>query len=194
MGSDLRVKWDRIHSSGDWPDPARVLTDFAHLLPSRGKALEVACGLGSNALFLARRGMSVEALDLSPVAISRLRERSGGLDLAARVCDVTSWVWPREAYEVIVVSRFLDRALCPKIQSALKPGGLLYYQTFVKEKVSARGPSNPDFLLDVNELLRLFQGLIVRAFREEGGLGDVSLGWRDEACLVGQKNWRKCHE
>ncbi len=188
MGDDLRVKWDRIHAESNWPAPAKVLADFAHLLPQRGKALEVACGLGANALFLGERGLSVEALDFSPVAITRLRRKAQGLDLHARVCDVVSLDWPVEAYDVIVVSRFLDRSLCPKIQSALKPGGLLYYQTFVKDKVSEAGPSNPDFLLDVNELLRLFRGLVVRAYREEGSLGEVGLGWRNEAYLVGQKN------
>ncbi len=190
MDPGLQRKWDRIHAGAPWPGPARVLRDFAHLLPGRGRALEVACGLGDNALLLARRGLAVTAWDISPVAIERLRRRAveDGLAVAAEVRDVEAAAWPLAAFDVIVVSRFLSRGLCPRIQAALKPGGLLYYQTFIRARVDAgRGPSNPAYRLAENELLRLFPGLIVRAYREEGRCGDTRQGWRDEACLVAQK-------
>ncbi len=189
MSEDDRVKWDRIHARGSWPAPAKVLTDYRHLLPHRGGALDLACGLGSNALLLAECGLTVEAWDISPVAIARLgqRARALGLDLKAQACDVTSKAWPQGVFDVIVVSRFLERRLCPVIQQALKPGGLLFYQTFVRDKVTEMGPSNPDFLLAENELLDLFQGLVIRVYREEGRRGDIRQGWRNEVCLVGEK-------
>ncbi len=189
MGRASQDKWDRIHAEADWPEPARVVCENAHLLPSRGQALEVACGLGANALLLARRGLTVTAWDLSPVAIDRLRRRaeSEGLSLRAEVRDVTVGPWPREAWDVIVVSRFLDRSVCAAMKEALKPGGLLLYQTFVRDPVTPAGPSNPAYRLAENELLRLFAGLIVRAYREEGHCGDQCRGWRDEAYLVAQK-------
>jgi tellurite methyltransferase len=56
----------------------------------------------------------------------------------------------------------------------------------VREKVSDMGPSSPHFRLGRNELLALFDGLIVRVYREEGTLGDVRVGLRDEAMLVAQ--------
>ncbi|WP_240905903.1 hypothetical protein [Thiorhodococcus mannitoliphagus] len=70
--------------------------------------------------------------------------------------------------------------------AALRPGGLLLYQTFSREAVTDRGPSNPDYRLAPNELLRLFPGLIVRAYRDEGCVGDTRRGTRDIAFLVAQ--------
>ncbi|BCX82366.1 tellurite methyltransferase [Methylomarinovum caldicuralii] len=190
MDQNVWQKWDRIHAEAEWPPPARVLRDFAHLLPARGEALEVACGLGGNALLLARHGLAVTAWDISPVAIERLRRRAveTGAAVTAEVRDVETGPWPQAAFDVIVVSRFLSRPLCPRLQAALKPGGLLYYQTFIRERADPRrGPSNPAYLLAENALLRLFPDLIVRVYREEGRCGDLRQGWRDEACLVAQK-------
>lgn len=151
--------------------------------------MEVACGLGGNALLLARHGLRVQAWDLSSLAIERLRQAAGeqGLPLAAEVRDVERTVWPVAAFDVVVVSRFLCRALAGPIMAALKPGGLLFYQTFIRAKAEGVGPSNPEYLLEPNELLRLFTALTVLAYREEGLLGDTSQGFRNEAMLVARK-------
>lgn len=189
MASSLQDKWDRIYAEADWPAPVPAVTENLHLLPSRGRALEVACGLGANALLLARRGLAVTAWDISPVAIGRLQRKadSEGLPLRAEVRDVQAEPWPQETWDVIVVSRFLDRSLCPEMRKVLKPGGLLFYQTFVRNPVTSFGPSNPAYRLEENELLRLFAGLIMRVYREENHCGDLSQGLRDEAYLVAQK-------
>lgn len=185
---DCQAKWDRIYQEvEDYPPPAQVLLMNAHLLPRSGAALDVACGLGSNALFLAEQGLAVTAWDLSPVAIERLRRRAKGLQVTAQVVDVTAVQWPEAVFDVIVISRFLVRSLCPVILTALKPGGLLYCQTFVRAKVAPVGPENPEYLLEENELLRLFPGLIVRAFRDEARCGDIQQGFRNEAYLVGER-------
>ncbi|WP_022948094.1 class I SAM-dependent methyltransferase [Methylohalobius crimeensis] len=184
----LQSKWDRIYRDrNESPEPSRVLAENDHLLPDSGTALDVACGLGSNALFLARRGFAVQAWDLSVEAIGRLRRRAVGLPIDAQVVDAEAIAWPKMAFDVIVVGRFLIRALVPVIEAALKPGGVLFYQTFVRAKVAPEGPRNPAYLLDENELLRLFPGLIVRVYREEAGCGDIRRGFRNEACLVGQR-------
>jgi SAM-dependent methyltransferase len=170
--------------------PARVLRDFAHLLPIQGTALDLACGLGANALFLAQRGLSVWAWDVSPVAIRRLGGEAAarGLEVSARVRDLLAHPPRPESFDVIVVSRFLDRGLCPLIVDALRPGGLLFYQTFVRDKVGDGGPGNPVYRLDCNELLHLFSPLRLRVYREEGRIGDLREGFRDEAMLVGEKS------
>ncbi len=170
-------------------EPVAVLRENAHLLPRRGRALEPACGLGANSLFLAQRGFEVTAWDFSVVAIRRLRERATGqgLTLSAEVRDVVARPPAPESAEVIVVSRFLDRSLIPHLTAALVPGGLLFYQTFVREAVSDRGPSDPAYRLAPNELLRLFASLHLLFYREEGRVGDLRQGFRDEAMLVGQK-------
>lgn len=170
--------------------PARVLSDFAHLLPERGRALDLACGLGANARMLARRGLETEAWDSSAVAIERVRELAAdaGLTVRAVVRDVLVEPPSPDAFDVIVVSRFLERALAPALSAALRPGGLLYYQTFVRDAVDGeRGPRRAEYRLGANELLALFPGLRVIVYREEGRLGDQRTGLRDEAYAVFQR-------
>ena len=187
----LRAKWDERHGDpGKGPSTAKVLAENLHLLPASGQALELACGLGGNALALAARGLEVSAWDLSPVAIRRLREfaASAGLsNLRAEVRDVEEAPPAPESFDVIVVSYYLERSLTPGLIAALRPGGLIFYQTFTRIAVSQEGPSNPIFRLSDNELLRLFDSLRVRVYREENRLGDLRLGTRDVAMLVAQR-------
>ncbi len=186
----LTAKWDdRYRKGSESPTPARVLAENAYLLPARGRALDLACGLGGNALFLARAGLAVDAWDLSTVAIEHLLAvaLSDGLELRAEVRDVLARPPLPGVYDVIVVSHFLERSLAPVLSSALVPGGLLFYQTFVREAVGAHGPANPEYRLASNELLELFKGMTVRLYREEGRVGDLSRGFRDLAQLVAQR-------
>ncbi|MCG7894509.1 MAG: methyltransferase domain-containing protein [Candidatus Thiodiazotropha taylori] len=187
----LRIKWDQRYADAEKvARPAEVLLSNAHLLPEQGSALDLACGLGGNALFLAQRGFTVEAWDLSSVAIQRLAQGAGQLklnNLHARVRDVESQPPQTEQFDVIVVSYFLERSLIPTLIQALKPGGLVFYQTFTRQAVSSEGPQNPAFRLADQELLQLFSQLQVRVYREEGRLGDLTLGSRDVAMLVAQK-------
>lgn len=187
-----RDKWDRIYRSaggGETPEPARVLAENAHLLPAPGTALDLACGLGGNALHLARRGLETYAFDISAEALLRLDDsaRQVGVAVRTEVRDVAVHPPAPESFDVIVVSRFLDRSLAEAIQAALRPKGLLFYQTFTREKATPAGPSNPDYLLAPNELLNLFAGLRLVVYREEGRLGDSSRGFRNQALLVAQK-------
>lgn len=171
-------------------EPAYVLTEYSHLLPGRGDALDLAAGLGANTLYLAQLGLNCTAWDISQVAMQQLAIRSSadGLPVTCQVRDVIAQPPPPQSFDVIVVSRFLDRSLCPAISAALRPNGLLFYQTFIQDKTdNSLGPSNPDFLLGTNELLQLFPDLTVRVYREDGLTGDLTRGLRNEACLVSMK-------
>jgi len=90
-------------------------------------------------------------------------------------------------FDVIVVSRFLDRSLAPQLAVALRPGGLLFYQTFTRTRVDDSGPVSPDYRLADGELLRVFAGLRLRVYREEGVIGDITCGLRNQAMLVAQR-------
>lgn len=172
------------------PRPAEVLHRYRHLLPSKGTALDLAAGLGGNALFLARHGLRTSAWDISANAMQALDKHAkhAGLTIRCETRDVVSSPPAPASYDVIVISRFLERSLCPAISQALAPGGLLFYQTFTHEKTSPEiGPRNPDYLLEQNELLTLFNRLIVRAYHEEGTLGELTQGTRNEALLVAQQ-------
>ncbi|MGB5832726.1 MAG: class I SAM-dependent methyltransferase [Thiohalocapsa sp.] len=183
-------KWDdRYRAASDQRPASQVLIENLHLLPARGRALDLACGLGANALLLARQGLEVSAWDLSPVAVERLRGIAAAerLGVAAVVRDVEQWPPEPRSFDVIVVAHFLDRNLAPAISAALRSGGLLYYQTFSRESVSGSGPSSPRFRLERGELLGLFADLIPRVYREEGTLGDTVQGLRDEAMIIAQR-------
>ena len=186
----LRDKWDARYRQGEGtPEPARILAENLHLLPAQGRALDLACGRGSNALLLGERGLEVTAWDLSPVAIERLAQAAaaGGIRVHAVVRDVLTHPPEPDSFDLILVSHFLDRGLAPAIAAALRPAGLLFYQTFTRESVSDCGPSNPAYRLDPNELLHLFPDLVVRYYREEGRVGDLRLGSRDTAQLIAQR-------
>ncbi|MCK5918652.1 MAG: hypothetical protein KAG34_09510, partial [Cocleimonas sp.] len=90
-------------------------------------------------------------------------------------------------YDVIVVSYFLQRNLFSAIINALKTGGLLFYQTWSQQSIDTSGPSNPDFRLQQGELLALCADLRVVNYREEGGLGDIQQGNRNEAWIIAEK-------
>jgi SAM-dependent methyltransferase len=186
----LRQRWDeRYRGATAAPEPAAVLREWAHLVPSSGSALDLACGLGGNALWLAKRGLEVCAWDLSPVAIGQLRTTAHRLELpvTAEVRDLTARPPAPRSFDLICVVHFLDRDLAPKIAAALNPGGLLFYQTFTREAAGDRGPSNPAFRLAPNELLTLFGDLIVRGYREEGRLADPASGLGDLAMMLAEK-------
>jgi tellurite methyltransferase len=186
----LQAKWDGIYTQREGEvTAASVLLQNQHLLPSKGRALDLACGLGGNAKLLAKAGLEVDAWDISPVAIKQLQQeaQSKQLTINAQVHDVIEKPPATNSYDVIVVSFFLDRDLCEKLMLALQPGGLLFYQTYCLDKVNQTGPQNPDYLLVDNELLRLFSSLKVRVYREEALLGDHQQGFRNIAFLVAEK-------
>jgi tellurite methyltransferase len=184
-------KWNHIYSrAGQERFPAtRVLTENGFLLPVTGAALDLACGLGANAVFLAESGLAVTAWDISFVAIDKLKAYAlqQGLNINACQEKIMAANFSQCSFDVIVVSRFLDRTLSDAIIGALKPDGLLFYQTFTREKISPEPPNNPDYLLTENELLTLFSPLRLIFYRENALIGNPLRGLRNEAQFIGRK-------
>ena len=183
-------KWDSRYREAGMPGaPATVLLENAHLLPRRGAALDLACGLGANSLLLAERGLRTHAWDISPVAIEKLRvialERN--LPIVAEVKDALRDPIPSARFDVIVVAHYLERALTRAIINALKVDGLLFYQTFTRTGVSAEGPQKDEWRLVDGELLTMFAPLRPVVYREEGRIGDITQGFRNKALLVAVK-------
>jgi len=186
----IREKWNaRYRAATGERQASRVLEENLHLLPAEGRALDLACGLGGNAILLAQQGLQVDAWDIADVPIAALQELAlrQQLSIQAEVRDVEADPPAPATYDVIVVSYFLDRDIIPALIQALKPGGLIYYQTFTRQRVSDRGPQRAEFRLAEQELLQLFSGLQILFYREEGCVGDLQKGLRDEAQLVGRK-------
>ena len=190
MDKLLQQRWDaRYAKTNNQPQACRVLRDFSHLLPVEGQALDLACGMGGNALLLAQAGLSTTAWDLSPVGLEKLAKQAERQALAITIQhrDVLEKPPLPDSFDVIVVSYFLERDVFPALVDALKPSGLLFYETFVADKPVAIGPSNPDYLLLENELLRVCESMVIRAYREEGQLGDSYQSVRHVAMVVAQK-------
>jgi len=186
----IKKKWnERYRAATGERQASRVLKENLHLLPGNGCALDLACGLGGNAILLAQQGLKVDAWDVADVPIAALQEIAlkRQLCIQAEVRDVEANPPVPETFDVIIVSYFLDRDIIPALIQALKPGGLIYYQTFTRQRVSDRGPQRAEFRLADQELLQLFSGLQVLFYREEGCVGDVQKGFRDEAMLIGRK-------
>ena len=110
--NETRQKWDAIYreSACGQHEAARVLTENGHLLPTQGRALEIASGRAANALLLARHGLEVDAWDISAVAIAQVNELAvrEGLAVHGAVRDVVSEPPAADSYDVIVISHFLD--------------------------------------------------------------------------------------
>jgi tellurite methyltransferase len=184
-------KWNHIYSQPGQQcyTAVQVLTENDFLLPATGAALDLACGLGANAIFLAEHGLAVTAWDFSSIVIDKLTAYAVQKGLNVNACHqiITADSFTGCCFDVIVVSRFLDRALSDAIIGALKPDGLLFYQTFTREKTSPKPPNNPDYQLIQNELLALFSPLRVIFYRENALIGNQKRGLRNEAQFIGQK-------
>jgi len=192
MDKQAQNKWNNIYAEvgiGQHSN-SKVIEENCHLLPSQGRALDLACGTGSDAVFLAKHGLSVDAWDISDTVIEKLSlyALDNGLPISAEARDINVQPPGKNLYDVIAVAHYLERDLMPVLIQSLKPGGLIFYQTFSKVVTpSYSGPKNPAFRLDENELLDLFSDLQIVVYREEGLLGDIQHGFRNEVMFVGQK-------
>ncbi len=190
MSSQLRDKWNARYSADNLCGSAtEVLSENLHLLPTKGVALDLACGLGANSLLLAKQGMTVQSWDISDIACQKLQDQADTEALAIKTFtqEIRVSCFRPARFDVIVVSRFLDRSVCNAIMESLKPAGLLFYQTYTQQKVNQQGPKNPRFLLAERELLTLFSRLKLLFYRENGCLGNKTQGLRNEAQFIGQK-------
>ena len=131
--TDNRVLWDRKYEEGlpslTKPDPFFV-SAYGRLVDrsfaKAGMALDLAAGLGRHALWLADRGWQVSAVDVSAVAIGKLSQAAGELNVKINLfaVDAAEYDFEPERFDLIVLFYHLDRGLFPKIVSALNPGGL----------------------------------------------------------------------
>ncbi|MBD2857590.1 class I SAM-dependent methyltransferase [Spongiibacter sp. KMU-158] len=164
-------KWDlKYQGESAQTEPCFILKQQAAFLPDSGNALDLACGLGGNAVYLAEHGFTVDAMDSSAVALQIIGEFATEKQLKINLIhrDVERGaLLPANTYDVIAVSYFLFRPLFPALISTLKPGGLIYYQTFNRLRRDKGGPRSPDFLLEVSELAAQFKELETLFYSED---------------------------
>jgi len=150
--------------------PSSWLVENADRLSPGGTVLDLACGRGRHALLLASAGFQVRAIDRDAEKIEALGADAGrlGVALTAQTMDleVDGVSLRRDAYDTILVIHYLHRPLFPEIVRALRPGGVLLYETFIVDQAQRGEPKNPDFLLQRGELERLVAPLLVERRRE----------------------------
>lgn len=166
-----RVHWDaRYHNHQPRSPSAFLLSWLDRIHPPPGnRALDLACGTGRNTLALAQHGWNAVGVDISPVALAIARQaaRKHGVDLHLAALNLDDWPLPYAYFDLICVFRFLDRALCARLPRALKPGGVLIYETFTTaQRAYEGGPRTDAFLLQPGELPTLFPALHVLEYEE----------------------------
>ena len=151
MQSD-KQKWDKKYARSDQTNPpSELLVQYWESAPM-GHALDLACGLGRHALFLAEKGFELDAVDISPIGLARINHPR----IKTIEADLDTWPIPANAYELIINFNFLDRRLFPAIAKALKPGGVLIFETALLENTHIRTES---FKLHPGELKAAFSDL-----------------------------------
>ncbi len=130
---DVQALWDNRYKQGlpslEKPDPffeSMYEQDIQRLFPMKGSSLDLAAGIGRHSHYLAEQHWHVVAVDISPVAIERLLERSAVLGVMVDVVlsDAARYDFQPESFDLIVLYYHFDRELFPKVYRALKPGGL----------------------------------------------------------------------
>lgn len=136
------------------------LTDACHAI--QGPILDLACGSGRNGLVLASAGLPVVFADRNVEALAQVQFSLNTLDQHQSQCWQIDFEEPDTSplaahrYSAILVFRYLHRPLFDDIKAALKPGGLLIYETFTVAQRQFGRPNNPDFLLQAGELAEVF--------------------------------------
>jgi len=151
--------------------PSDWVRRWAHLVPAGGRVLDVACGTGRHAHFLASRAMVVTAVDRDPAALVQVRAQwptnaSPPAHILQADLESEPWPLPGSQFDAVVVTHYLWRPLWPSLLGALAPGGMYIHETFAHGNATVGKPSRPDFLLQPGELLTACQGLRVVAFED----------------------------
>ena len=164
------------------PEPNALALELAHLLPTRGRALDLAAGPGRLALWLARRGLHADAVDIAEQGLRRLRlsAEEAGLAQSLRliVHDLDQGLPALEpGYQLVACLRYYAPDLMPDLRALLAPGGLLLLE-MLREPAGQRRR----FRVRPGEILELADGLEVLFHRE----GQVE--GREVAQLLGRRS------
>lgn len=164
-------KYERGLPSLTKPDPFFIFA-YEHFVepsfPNAGTALDLACGLGRHALWLASRSWRVCGIDLSEVATKKLNQAALELNVSLDlfVGDASEYKFESARFDLIVLFYHADRNLFPKLVSALNPGGLLICKLSLGWNTDARLMAAGTDPLNRNELPSLFPALQVLHHQE----------------------------
>ena len=182
--SEVGATWNERYRNHGWAtEPDDELVELVGPLAA-GSALDLGCGTGRNALWLAQMGWRVTGVDASNVGLDVLRQRASDLGLATPttiVADLTAYDAPADAFDLVVIANIhlepseRDRFFAAA-QRALMPGGHLYVIGHHLEALGLAGPPDPARLYTEEILRAAFADLAVERLerlerRQEDGAG-----------------------
>jgi SAM-dependent methyltransferase len=157
----------RSHHEEQTPSPWVVR--WAPLIRAGGDVLDVASGVGRHTRYCAGRGCAVIAVDRDEEALAGLAGVQGVQTLQADL-EAKPWPFGPERFDAVVVANYLHRPLFPALITALRPGGVLIYETFMVGNERYGKPSNPNFLLRPGELLEAIASRLWVVAFEQGSV------------------------
>ena len=171
--------WNVRYSSRElvWgAEPNRFVAEELESAPPRGRALDLACGEGRNAIWLATRGWAVTAVDFSTVAIERARRlvAQRGVEVDWACADLATFAVDEGAFELVLIA-YLQlpeqgrRQVLARAASALAPGGDLYMVGHARHPLNRGlpGPKDPGVLWDPEEVAAEILELGLRVDRRQ---------------------------
>lgn len=171
MSDEESSTWNSRYADGSYVarlEPSPFLADWLPRVP-KGRALDVACGPGRHALFLAEHGFEVDAVDISEVAIDAGRSeaaRRGLESISWSVADLDRGELPGAGYDLITILRYRNEALWPALRAALAPDGWVIVEHHLRTSLDVGGPTTDDFRLGPGEALDAFSGARILHYSE----------------------------
>jgi SAM-dependent methyltransferase len=162
--------------------PSPWVRRWAALIRPGGRVLDVACGRGRHLRFLRSRGYSVVGVDRDEAALQASKDLAA-VELRCADIEAGPWPFPPGEFDGVVVTNYLHRPLFGNLVGALRPGGVLIYETFALGNERYGRPTNPDFLLRPGELLHSLEPLTIAAF-EEGLISAPKAAVVQRVCAV----------
>lgn len=169
MSKQDRDKWNQRYAEDSYrkTNPVTLLADWLENIP-RGRALDVACGAGRNAILLAQTGFQVDAIDISREGLNKARQTAEEQGLSI------NWIehdldepYPFEShYDLIIVMWYVDLGLINRLCQCLAPGGYLVCQEHLVTGQEAIGPAGTDFRVAPGSLREAASGLDVLLYEE----------------------------
>ncbi len=165
-----KEKWNQKYQAAEYTSgrvPSEWLLENADLLTGKGNALDIACGEGRNSVYAASLGYAVLGIDISEAGIQKTQNlaKEKNLSVETQVTDLDDFEFTENAFDLVLCFNFLDRRLFPGIRKTLKPGGLIFYETFNLDHLKHTSFKR-EWVLEYNELLKQFENFRVLRYRE----------------------------
>ena len=165
-----RDKWDKRYRDGAYAErthPSEFLQDWVGKIPT-GRAIDLACGSGRNALYLAKQGFDVDAVDISAQALDRAQKTAQGMGVSVNWLehDLDEPLQLEDSYQLILIIRYVNLPLIQQMTANLAPGGFLVCEQHLETEAEVIGPTNSIYRVSSGDLLTVAEGLDIKHLEE----------------------------